>query len=77
MEEVGEEAGGLDLARELYEGNALDGIRFARIRSLVAHGDIEAYRRGNPSFRQRYDTDMAFHHGVLAGVWDNGMGGPP
>jgi hypothetical protein len=77
MEEVAEEAGGLDLARELYEGNALDGMRFARIRGLVAHGDIEAYRRSNPSFRQRYDTDMAFHHGVLAGVWGNGMGGPP
>jgi hypothetical protein len=77
MEEVAEEAGGLDLARELYEGNALDGIRFARIRGLVAHGDIEAYRRGNPSFRQRYDTDVAFHHGVLAGVWGNAMGGPP
>ncbi len=73
VREVGEEAGGLDLAQELFEGNALDGMRFARIRGLVAPGDVDTYRLGNPSFRQRYESDMAFHHGVLAGVWRNGQ----
>jgi hypothetical protein len=65
------EAGGLAQAQRLYEGNASDGMEFAMVRELRSAGDIEAYRQSNPAFRQRYDTDMAFHHGVKAGVWFN------
>jgi len=65
------EAGDLAEARRRYEGNAEDGMQFALIRGLRSRGDIQAYRLGNPTFRGRYDDDLAFQHGVEAGVWAN------
>lgn len=66
-----DEAGDLAEARRRYEGNAEDGMQFALIRGLRSRGDIQAYRIGNPTFRRRYDDDLAFQHGVEAGVWAN------
>lgn len=71
MKEAALEAGNLAEAKRCYEGNAEDGMQFALLRGLRTHGDIQAYRIGNPTFRGRYDEDLAFQHGVEAGAWAN------
>ncbi|MFW5741099.1 MAG: hypothetical protein ACOC1F_12110 [Myxococcota bacterium] len=69
MTAVAREAGGMSNAQKAFGDSAGDGMNFALTRGLSTQADIDLYRRTNPAFRERYDTDVAFHHGVRAGVW--------
>lgn len=69
MSAVIRDTGGLEEAQKMFGDAARDGLQFASIRGLDSKAGIEVYRQTNPAFRQRYDNDLAFHHGVDAGVW--------
>lgn len=69
MTAVIRQTGGLDEAERIFCDEANDGLQFALIRGFTSPRDIASYRSANPAFRARYDSDVAFHHGVNAGVW--------
>ncbi len=69
MTAVIRQTGGLDATQKIFCDEANDGLQFALVRGFTSTRDIASYRSANPAFRARYDSDMAFYHGVNAGVW--------
>lgn len=62
--------GGLDNARKAVSAGVEDGIRFAEARNFRSAAEVAQFlAHANPAFRQRYETDPAFHLGVDAVVW--------
>jgi hypothetical protein len=67
--EVIKAEGGDAKARSSVAAGIRDGITFANDKGLCTTRDIDAMKRLNPQFRERYETDPTFHHGVNAVVW--------
>ncbi len=62
--------GGLDNARAAVSAGVEDGIRFAEERSFRSPEEAARFfEHCNPAFRERYESDPAFHLGVDAVVW--------
>jgi len=76
LRSVVDQAGSDAAARRVFGDDAQDGLQFASLRDLADRTDIDLYCRTNPTFRQRYERDLAFQHGVQAGVWVNQRAGP-
>jgi len=61
--------GSNDKARAAVAAGVRDGIDFAKQLGLSSTADVDVMKNLNPSFRERYETDPTFHHGVDAVVW--------
>ncbi len=68
--------GGLPAAKAEVSAAVGDGIRLAQNKAFGGPADVAAMERLNPSFRERYETDPAFHLGVDAVVWRAGHPAP-